>query len=277
MKQLLKVIFFLVFLTALDFLFRKGFLNFFIPFKLPHNFTTLFLFTLFAICSWLITRWFCKKDQTSLFNLGISTNSKNRLEFVYGFLIGFLLWGIVSIMQSYTADFSWELKPKVSLFNILYGLIFIFIADLGTELFTRGYPLTKLKESVGTNAAIVIMVFFVGLKSLNFEIETELLFYVITIPALHTLFFSIIYFKTKRLGASLGIHTGANFVTISVFDLRLEQANQAIPSGIFQPNTNLEATSLTALQLPWVFMALALSAVVYFWWKKSNKKSSSIH
>ena len=35
------------------------------------------------------------------------------------------------------------------------------------------------------------------------------------------------------MGAALGIHTGANFVTISIFDLRTEQVDQAIPSGFF--------------------------------------------
>jgi len=268
MKPFSKAILFLVILTILDFLLRKGLVTNFIPFHLPYSSTILFLFSLFALSGWLLTRWFCKKDKMTLYGLGISFDSKNRFEFIYGFLIGFALWAIVSIIQSYTAGFSWELKTNISLFNILYGLIFIFIADLGTELFTRGYPLKRLKDSFGANAAILIMVLFVGLKSYSFEVEGELLVYSILIPALHTIFFSIIYFKTKRLGAALGIHTGANFVTISVFDLRIEQPMQAIPSGIFQSNVDLETLSLTALQLPWVFMALFFSVVTYFWWIK---------
>ncbi|NNF33121.1 MAG: hypothetical protein HKN68_03385, partial [Saprospiraceae bacterium] len=90
-------------------------------------------------------------------------------------------------------------------------------------------------------------------------------FYVMMIPALHTLFFSIIYFKTKRLGAAVGIHTGANFVTISIFDLRTSQQGQAIPSGIFQSDMDLESLSLTAVQMPWILMALFFCVVVYFW------------
>ena len=268
MKPFSKVILFLVILTILDFLLRKGLIAFFIPFNLPENYTILFLFTLFALSSWFITKWFCKTDKITLHDLGISFDSKNRFEFLYGFVIGFVFWAIVSMMQSYTAGFSWELRPDISLFKILYGFIFIFIADLGTELFTRGYPLKRLKDSFGANIAIVIMVFFVGLKSYSFEAEGELLFYILMIPALHTIFFSIIYFKTKRLGAALGIHTGANFVTISIFDLRLEQASQAIPSGIFQSNVDLETLSLSALQLPWVFMAIIFSVAAYFWWVK---------
>ena len=57
-------------------------------------------------------------------------------------------------------------------------------------------------------------------------------------------FYSIIYFKTKRLGTAMEIHTGANFVTISIFDRRIEQPRQAISAGIFQPYVNLEALSL---------------------------------
>lgn len=272
MKPFLKAILFLAILTILDFLLRKGFVAFFIPFpfQLPHNLTILFLFALFAASSWFITKWFSKTDKISLHDLGISFNTKNRFEFLYGFLIGVVLWAIVSIVQSYSASFSWSLRPDFNLLNLIYGLIFIFIADLGTELYTRGYPLTRFKDSFGEITAMTIMVFFVGLKSISFDLQGELLFYTIIIPALHTVFFSIIYFKTKRLGAALGVHTGANFVTISIFDLRIEQSDQAIPSGIFQPNVELETLSLTALQLPWVFMALLFTVAVYFWLTKKR-------
>ena len=175
---------------------------------------------------------------------------------------------MVSLVQSWVAGFSWVLRPDISLYNIVYGLIFIFIADLGTELYTRGYPLTRFKDSFGPIIAMAIMVIFVALKSFTFQAQGELLFYIILIPALHTVFFSIIYFKTKRLGGPVGLHTGANFVTISIFDLRDAQAGQVIPSGIFQSNVDPEVLSLTALQLPYVFAAVALSVVVYFWWVK---------
>ncbi len=268
MKPFLKAIFFLVLLTILDFLFRQGLIGFFIPLALPPNFTMFFFFTLFAVFGWLVTKWFCKTDKTNLNDLGISFNTRNRIEFLYGFLIGAGLWAIVSWIQSMSAGFTWIVRPEINLGSILYGLLFIFIADLGTELYTRGYPLTRFEDSFGSLSAMFIMVFFVGLKSFSFEVQGELLFYSILIPALHTVFFSIIYFKTRRLGAAVGVHTGANFITISVFDLRVEQPGQAIPAGIFQSDVDVETLSLTALQLPWVFMALVLSVVVYFWWVK---------
>lgn len=268
MKPFLKAGLFLVILTILDFLFRKGLVAFFIPFDLSKNITALFLYALFAALSWLITKWFCKKDGIGLNDLGISFNSRNRLEFFYGLLIGIGLWAIVSIIQSVSAGFSWILRPDVNLLNVFYGLLFIFIADLGTELYTRGYPLTRFEDSFGAISAIIIMVFFVGLKSISLEMQGGLLIYAILIPALHTVFFSIIYFKTRRLGAAVGVHTGANFITISIFDLRVEQSGQVIPAGIFQPNVDLETLSLAALQLPFVFMAILFSIAVYFWWVK---------
>jgi membrane protease YdiL (CAAX protease family) len=222
------------------------------------------------VASWFVTKWFCRSDNINLSDLGISLDTENRHEFLYGFVIGVGLWALLSFIQSLTAGFSWELRPNINYLNILYGLIFIFIADLGTELFTRGYPLTKFRESFGAMAAIIIMVLFVGLKSFSFGLDSELLFYSIIIPALHTVFFSIIYFKTKRLGAALGVHTGANFVTICIFDLRLEQPGQVIPSGVFQPNIDLESTTASALHLLWVLMAIAFSIVVYYWWIKKE-------
>lgn len=268
MKPFVKTIGFLVSLTILDFLLRKGFIGFFIPVELPYNLNLLFLFFLFAFSGWKVTEWFCKSDNIRLKDLGISFDSRNRFDFFWGSVIGMALWGLVSVIQAYTAGFSWEWRPNISLFNLIYGLLFIFIADLGTELFYRGYPLKKFEESFGAIAAIIIMMLFVGLRSYSFEAEGKLLFYIILIPVLHTVFFSIIYFKTRRLGAALGIHTGANFVTISIFDLRIAHEGQTIPSGIFQSDTDVESLSLTAIQLPWIIMVILLSFVVFLWWKQ---------
>ncbi len=244
--------------------------GFLIPNIVSQNVLMLILFALFATLSWFTTKWFCKKEKKGLSDLGISFNNKNRFEFLYGLLIGIGLWAIVSIAQSFTAGFSWRLRPDFNMFNLLYGLFFIFIADLGTELYTRGYPLMRLKDSFGSMWAMVIMVFFVGLKSFSFEVEGEFLLYTIMIPALHTVFFSLIYFKTKRIGAALGVHTGANLVTISIFDMRITQEGQTIPSGIFEPDVALEMLSLTAVQLPYILMAILFSIAAYFWWRRKQ-------
>lgn len=267
-RSIIKVVAFLLILTILDFALRKGFLGILIPIPMPSSYIMLLFYSVFALLAWYMTKWFGKGDQLSLSDLGISFNHKNRLEFFYGLVTGILLWGLVSLVQSVLAGFSWTIRPDLCLLNVVYGLLFVFIADLGTELFTRGYPLTKLRDSFGANMAIVIMVFVVGLKSFSLNVQGELLLYTILIPALHTVFFSIIYFKTKRLGGALGVHTGANFVSISIFDLREAQEGQVIPSGIFQADASLETLSLTALQLPWVLMAVVFSMVVWFWWKK---------
>jgi membrane protease YdiL (CAAX protease family) len=268
MKPYLKAICFLVVVTLLDFLFRKGFIGGVFPIIVSQRLTALLFFTLFALGAWFTSQWFCRTDNIGLKDLGISFDSKNRYDFFIGLIVGLVIWIIVSLVQSFTAGFSWELKPEISWYNMLYGLLFIFIADLGTELYTRGYPLVRFRDSFGAIAAIIIMTLFVALKSFSFNADGELLFYIISIPALHTIFFSIIYFKTKRLGAAVGVHTGANFATISIFDLRPEQANQTIPAGVFQPNVDLETLSLTALQLPWVLAAILFSVIVYFWWRK---------
>ncbi len=268
MKPYVKAFIFLGILTILDLFFRKGLVGHFLPFRLPANLNILLLFTVFAICAWYISGWYIRAEQKQLSDLGISWDQKNRKDFLIGLLIGAALWSIVSLSQAYFAGFSWELRPSLALFNLAYGLFFIFIADLGTELFTRGYPLTKLKESFGAKIAIAVMVLFVSLKSYSPGAEGALLLYSILIPALHTIFFSIIYFKTGRLGASLGVHTGANFATISIFDLRTEQIGQAIPAGLFQANVEVESLSIHCLQAPWMVMAILFSITTYYWWTR---------
>ncbi len=257
-------------LTLIDFLFRKGLVGHFLPFVLPLNLNILLLFAMFTGCAWFITKRFAQSDQMRLNDLGISLSKSNQIDFFIGFVVGTVLWGIVSLSQSLFTGFSWVLRPDFNALTLIHGLVFIFIADLGTELFTRGYPLIKLEEGFGAKAAIAIMVFFEVLKSLAFNIGSDLLLYAVLIPTLHIVFFSIIYFKTRRLGASLGVHTGANFITISVFDLRIEQPGQAIPAGIFQADADLETLSLHALQLPWVVMALMFSIATYIWWTRKS-------
>ncbi|MGR3810564.1 CPBP family glutamic-type intramembrane protease [Jiulongibacter sp. NS-SX5] len=269
MKPHQKAFLFLLILWVCDLLFRKGFIAFIVPVSLPQHLGSVVMYTIFAALALWLTSKFASSDKLSLSSLGVSFSKANTNDFLVGFGVGVILWAIVSVAQSLSAGFSWEWNEQVSISGLLFGLIFIFIADLGTELFTRAYPLVQLKNRYGYLLAIAIMVVFVGLKSYSFEASGELLTYIILIPALHTIFFSIIYFKTKRLGAALGIHTGANFVTISVFDLRPAQVGQLIPSGLLKPDTNIETLSLHALQLPWVGMAIAFSAVVYFWRKKA--------
>ena len=265
MKPYLKAILFLLLAWGLDILLRNGLLMHFIPLPIPKEYAVFLSYALFTLSLWLVTRRFIRRDGQELKDLGISMSRSNRKDFYLGLLFGVFLWGMVSIVQSYTAGFSWEWRPEISIPSLLHGLVFIFIADLGTELFYRGYPITRFKESFGQNAAILIMTTFVALKSFSLEISGGLLVFSILIPALHTIFFSLLYFKTKRLGAAVGLHTGANFVTISIFDLRTAEPGQAIPSGLFQADRAIEDLSLIELQLPWVGMAIALSLLFYFW------------
>jgi len=273
-KPFIKPLLFTALLTLFDFLLRKGFVAHFIPFALPTNLNILLLFTVFAWLSLMVTKLFAKSDQMSLKDLGISLSAKNNLEFSLGFTLGVILWGIVALSQSFFAGFSWVLRPDFAPFSLLHGLLFIFIADLGTELYTRAYPLTKLKHDLGAKIAVITMVVLELFKSITYNIGGDLFFYALIIPILHIVFFSFIYLKTKRLGASLGIHTGANFITISIFDLRVEQPSQAIPAGMFQASTELETLSMHALQLPWVIMAAMFSIATYIWWAKSQIKHS---
>ncbi|PCE66323.1 CPBP family glutamic-type intramembrane protease [Sediminicola luteus] len=273
MKPLLRPLVFLIVLWVLDIVLRKGFILFFLPFTLPGNLNHLLFFTLFAWVSWYLSKRMAAQAGNTMTTLGVSFNRKNNMEFYSGLLIGILLWGMVALIQGEIAGFSWVLRPESGAFNLLYGLLFIFIADLGTELFTRPYPLTQLESNYGIWFAMVFMVAFVALKSISFEVSGQLLFFSILIPALHTVFFSFIYFKTKRIGGALGLHTGANFVTISVFDLRETQTNQPIPSGLFQSDSALDGLSMVALQMPYVLMAVLLSVATYWWWRKETSKT----
>ena len=131
----------------MDILLRQGYAAFLIPVKLPQQVFTFGCYALFALLALFITFLFSRMDKTSLPELGIVTDKKNRIDFFYGFLIGVFLWTLVSLFQSLWAGFDWQLVTEIDFTALLYILVFIFIADLGTELFTRGYPLAGLKTN----------------------------------------------------------------------------------------------------------------------------------
>lgn len=268
MKPIIKPLAFIGLLTLLDFLFRKGLVAYFLPFHLPYNLNGLLLFSTFALAAWWVTKMFILPEKLTLSQIGISTNADNRKDFLLGLCLGIFLWGVVSLSQAYFAGFSWELRPNVSMLSVCYGLLFIFIADLGTELFMRPYPIKALSKAYSHKTIIGIMALIELIKSTLFNLDSDLLVYAVFIPVLHVVFFSIIYLATKRIGAGLGIHTGANFITISIFDLRTAQPNQLIPAGVFQSNMALENLSMHALQVPWLVMAALFSMASYFWWQR---------
>lgn len=264
-----KAILFLLLLWLFDVLFRAGFIGFLLPIPIQGKIGGLMMYSLFVGVAWGATRFFCRWDQVPFATLGISLGRDNQREFWVGLLVGITFWAIISYIQSWTSGFSWTIQEDVLISNLGFGLLFIFVADLGTELFTRGYPLMRLTKAYGPTSAILLLSLFVGLKSFSPNLTGELLFYTILIPVLHTVFFSIIYLKTGRLGGALGVHTGANFVSICIFDLDGEQAGELIPHGFIQPETAIEELSMNALQIPYVVGAVLFSALVYFWWPGS--------
>jgi len=274
-KHFGKAIIFLLLLLFFDIIFRAGFIAQMFPLPIPSRIGGLILYCLFAGIALGLTILFCRWDNIRLSDLGISFSKNNRSDFFFGLLIGIIFWTIVSYCQSLIGDFSWTFKSEILILNLIFGLFFIFIADLGTELFTRGYPLTRFDERFGPTIAIGLMSIFVGLRSYSINLSSELLMYSMLIPALHVVFFSIIYLKTRRLGGALGVHTGANFVTICVFDLDGEQTGELIPHGFLQPNVELGDLSIHALQMPYVFGAIVFSIMVFFWWPKSTIKGKN--
>lgn len=268
-KHPYKAILFLFLLWLFDVLFRAGLIGHLFSIPIQGKMGGLIMYTLFAGMAWGATRLFCRWDQIRFADLGISLGRNNRREFWFGLLVGIIFWAIISYFQGLISGFSWTIQEDILIPNLLFGLLFIFVADLGTELFMRGYPMIRFREAYGPPVAIFLLSLFVGLKSLSPNLSGELLGYAILIPVLHNVFFSIIYLRTKRLGGSLGVHIGANFVSICIFDLDGEQAGELIPHGFIQPDRAIEELSMHTLQLPYVIGAVIFSVLVFYFWPTS--------
>ncbi len=266
-RHTLWAIVFLLLMAGLSWLMRTGGVLMFLP-ALPQPYTLYALYGLFAVAALLITAWFCKRDGLSLRQLGIGVDRNNRRDFVWGLLIAIALWGAMALVMTVTAGIRWQWHPEFLFPNLIIGLVFIFVADLGTEVAYRGYGLTRLSQGIGPWPAILCIAVFVGLQAYSPGRQESMQVYAMLIPALHAVFFALLYLYTGRLGASVGLHTGGNLASISLFDFDGNVPGQLIPAGVFQPGETVMTNSAHAIQLPFVITALLIILALVLLWRR---------
>ncbi|WP_245927695.1 CPBP family intramembrane glutamic endopeptidase [Aphanothece hegewaldii] len=178
----------------------------------PNLVTILTMVILYAEFLWLLRRWSRQvhhHDQ-GLTHYGIMWTHQNRVEFINGLSIGFLLVWLLFIVE---AVFSWVTfkTPTASIGRIiLEGLIVSFGIGFAEELFFRGWILDELEKDYNLTTAIwetaLLYSSFHFLKPIAEIIRTFPQF-----PALVLLGLTLgitKHLNRGRLGMSIGIHGG---------------------------------------------------------------------
>ena len=66
------------------------------------------------------------------------------------------------------------------------------------------------------------------------------------------------------------------FVIVSQLCFSIVYSEDFPKPDILQPDVDLDVLSLTAIQIPWIIMALLFSVVVYFWWIKGVRGDEAL-
>lgn len=183
------------------------------------SFGNVFFFFLFGICSigiiWSAQKFIHKKGITEL-----GFKSKIWPTLLVGFIIGSCLVGLkylVLILNAESVNYNSVINSEIPLLTYfgyyIYFLVgFIFWNSFIEELGTRAYPIEKLKNHMNPHLVFTTMglIFTIGHFVLN---DFSLGYFSSLFVASYI--YSLIYYYSRSIWLSVGIHSGVNWVGFS--------------------------------------------------------------
>ena len=185
------------------------------------SFGNVFFFFLFGICSigiiWLAQKYIHQKKFSEL-----GFKSKIWTTLFIGFVIGAILVSLkylVLIFNAETVNYSPIVSSNIPILTYTgyyaYFLIgFIFWNSFIEELGTRAYPIEKLKNHMNPHIIFTLMglIFALGhlvLNDFNIGYFTSLF--------VASYIYSLLYYYSRSIWLSVGMHSGVNWVGFSFF------------------------------------------------------------
>ena len=185
------------------------------------SFGNVFFFFLFGICSIGII-WMAQKyvHQKKLSELGFK--SKIWPTLLIGFVVGAILVSLkyfVLIINAETVNYTPTVSSDIPILTYLgyyaYFLIgFIFWNSFIEELGTRAYPIESLKNDMNPHIIFTLMGLIFSLGHLVLHDFTLGYF---TSLFVASYIYSLLYFYSGSIWASVGMHSGVNWVGFSFF------------------------------------------------------------
>ena len=190
-----------------------------------------------------IALWF---DGASMGALGLALDSRRLREFACGVAITAILFTAAALARAAWIGAPWQFQGRAGILGALAGLPVAFLLMAGEELVFRGYGFRQLIAATGARMAVVMSAVAFGVYHLaqtGFGMWGIGAFWVVALPALGGLVFSLAFIRTGGMAMPLGLHLGGNWIQASV--LRLGEAPHGAPAALFTaPLTTAQAHEL---------------------------------
>ncbi len=182
-----------------------------------------------VVALWLFMTYI---DLEKFINLGFEI--KNRVkDFLFGFLIGFLILGLGFLILIYSNEI-YFISINYNLSELIISILFFFVVALVEEMLFRGYVLRNLMFSFNKYIAIIISSLLFSLMH-GFNPNIDLVGFIDLFIAGVLLGMSYIY--TKNLWFPIALHFGWNlFQTLLGFNVSGQDFYSLIEFSIFDKN-----------------------------------------
>ncbi len=175
----------------------------------PQSFFFLFYIDV-LLATYLLVRFI---DRRRFMSVGFPLHGKVLREFLFGFLIGAAMIGLVGAVELAVGAVKLEVRPGQTFALLVrnFGLSFTFFAyfAMGEELIFRGYPFQALIEGMGAvGATILVSLFFGAVHLMNPDAS---LFSTVN-TMLAGAWLSLAYLKKRTLYFPFGMHFSWNLV-----------------------------------------------------------------
>jgi membrane protease YdiL (CAAX protease family) len=172
--------------------------------KLP---SLILLSTIATIATYLLTRFFLRKEKLQLKDTGAEPNKNSFKLVLFAFTLGLLLPILHAAIVMLSGHVELKVVSSLSPTPVLLTLLLYSIAACREELAFRGYPLRSLDYAIGPWAAQTIVAFIFGIE--HFIINHSWQSFVG--PFIGSLYFGIAALRTKGLAVPIGLHAAWNF------------------------------------------------------------------
>ena len=185
-------------------------------------------------------------EGASMGALGLALDSRRLREFACGVAITAILFTAAALARAAWIGAPWQFQGRAGILGALAGLPVAFLLMAGEELVFRGYGFRQLIAATGARMAVVMSAIAFGVYHLaqtGFGMWGIGAFWVVALPALGGLVFSLAFIRTGGMAMPLGLHLGGNWIQASV--LRLGEAPHGAPAALFTaPLTTAQAHEL---------------------------------
>ncbi|MBE5966647.1 MAG: CPBP family intramembrane metalloprotease [Lachnospiraceae bacterium] len=218
----------------------------------------LYGFAGFGVNTLLYVKFIEKRKLSSIL---LYANKRSLFQFVYNFIVGFLLVGVMIGILIITGNYKFAGFGRIDIVTLILGLSAYIIQGSVEEIMCRGFLQNTLCRKIGMAGAVIISsMLFIAPHIMSIIRMERLLVYTSIINLVFVSFlFSLAMIKDNSIAASCGIHIGWNFALDVICGLQvsgkeasngiIKFSNQSGYDWITGGNYGIEASVILILVL----------------------------